>query len=255
MVLAVAMGAISGFIFLVATLFCIQDLDTTLDPPSGFPFIEVVQNIVGLKGAAVLIALFIFNGFGQGISIVTSSSRLTWSFARDRGLPFGDYFSYVDPYWEVPARSLILQGVIINLVGLLYLFSSTTLDAILSVSTIALTISYAIPIAVLMVVGRDKLPSGGEFGLGRFGPALNIVSIIYTVITTVFFFFPGSPNPAIADMNFAIAVFGILLIISLGFWVVKGSKSFLRIEDVSDEILYGQGGDEQPRAHDVPEKQ
>ncbi|KAM0303998.1 hypothetical protein ACHAPM_003576 [Fusarium culmorum] len=255
MVMAIVMGAISGFIFLVAVLFCIQDLDTTLDPPSGFPFIEVVQNIVGLKGAAALIALFIFNGFGQGISIVTSSSRLTWSFARDGGLPFGDYFSYVDPYWEVPARSLILQGVVINLVGLLYLFSSTTLDAILSVSTIALTISYAIPIAVLMIVGRDKLPSGGEFGLGRFGPVLNTISIIYTVITTVFFFFPGSPNPAIADMNFAIAVFGILLIISLGFWFVKGNKSFLRIEDVSDDIIYGQGDDKQPSAIDVPEKQ
>jgi amino acid transporter len=254
MVMAIVLGAISGFIFLVATLFCIQNLETTLSPPSGFPFIEVVQNIVGLKGAAVLIALFVFNGFGQGISIVTSSSRLTWSFARDGGLPFADYFAYVDPYWEVPARSLILQGVIINAVGLLYLFSSTTLDAILSVSTIALTISYAIPIAVLMVVGRDKLPSGGEFGLGRFGPALNTVSIIYTVITTVFFFFPGSPNPAFGDMNFAILVFGIMLIISLVFWFVKGNKTFLRIEDVSDHILYGQGEDDQPRTVDVPEK-
>ncbi|KAM0343018.1 hypothetical protein ACHAPU_008919 [Fusarium lateritium] len=254
MVMAVVMGAISGFMFLVACLYCIQDLTTTLDPPSGFPFIELVQNIVGLKGAAALIALFIFNGFGQGVSIVTSASRLTWSFARDRGLPYGDYFSYIDPYWQVPARSLILQGVVINLVGLLYLFSSTTLSAILSVSTIALTISYAIPIAVLMVVGRDKLPSGGEFGLGRFGPALNIISIIYTVITTVFFFFPGSPNPAIADMNFAIAVFGIMLIVSLVFWVIKGRKSFLKIEDLTDHVLYGQGEDNQPGGVDFSEK-
>ncbi|KAJ4256772.1 hypothetical protein NW762_008868 [Fusarium torreyae] len=254
MVMAVVMGAISGFIFLVACLFCIQDLDTTLDPPSGFPFIELVQNIVGLKGAAVLIALFIFNGFGQGVSILTSASRLTWSFARDGGLPYGQYFSYVDPYWQVPGRSLILQGVIINLVGLLYLFSSTVLEAILSVSTIALTISYAIPIAVLMAVGRGKLPSGGEFGLGRFGPALNTVSIIYTVITTVFFFFPGTPDPVISDMNFAIVVFGIMLVISLGFWVVKGRKSFLKIEDLSDDVLYGEGDDDQPREAEVPEK-
>ncbi|KAG5769975.1 hypothetical protein H9Q69_001323 [Fusarium xylarioides] len=254
MVLAIVMGAISGFIFLVACLFCIQDLATTLDAPSGFPFIEVVQNVVGLKGGAVLIALFTFNGFGQGVSILTSASRLTWSFARDQGLPYGDYFAYVDPYWQVPARSLILQGAFINILGFLYFFSSTTLSAILSVSTIALTISYAIPIAVLMAVGRDKLPAGGEFGLGRFGPALNIISIIYTVITTVFFFFPGSPNPAIGDMNFAIVVFGVMLVIGLGFWVIKGRKCFLKIEDLSDHVLYGQGDDEQIRTEGLTEK-
>ncbi|RSL73421.1 hypothetical protein CEP53_000764 [Fusarium sp. AF-6] len=240
MVMAVVLGAISGFVFLVASLFCIQDLSAVLDPSSGFPFIELVQSTIGLKGAAALIALFIFNGFGQGISVVTSTSRLTWSFARDRGFPYGAYFSYVDPYWQVPGRALILQTVIINLVGLLYLFSSTTLEAILSVSTIALTISYAIPIAVLMTVGRDKLPPGGQFGLGRLGPVLNTVSIIYAAITTVFFFFPGTPNPAPVDMNFAIAVFGIMLVIALGFWVVKGRKSFLQIEDVSEDILYAQ---------------
>ncbi|KAF4452968.1 hypothetical protein F53441_4199 [Fusarium austroafricanum] len=254
MILAIIMGAVSGFLFLVAALFCIQDLATVLDSPSGLPFVELVQSVVGPTGACVLIALFTFNSVGQGVSCATSSSRLTWSFARDGGLPYADYFTYVDPYWQVPARALILQGVIINLVGLLYLFSSTTLSAILSVSTITLTISYAIPIAVLMVVGRAKLPSGGEFGLGRFGPVLNTISIVYTIITTIFFFFPGSPNPAAANMNFAIAVFGIMLIISLGFWVVKGRKTFLKLEDLTDAVLYGQGEDGQPGNVEFPEK-
>jgi hypothetical protein len=55
-------------------------------------------------------------------------------------------------------------------------------------------------------------------------------------------------------MNFAIAVFGIMLIIALIFWVVKGRKAFLKIEDLSDDILYGQGEDDQPRAVDFSEK-
>ncbi|KAF5021739.1 hypothetical protein F66182_6189 [Fusarium sp. NRRL 66182] len=254
MVLAVVMGAISGFIFLVAALFCIQDISAVLNPSTGFAFIELTQSTVGLTGGAVLIALFIFNGFGQGVSIVTSASRMTWSFARDRGLPFGDYFAYVDPYWQVPGRALVLQAVIINIIGLLYLFSSTALEAILGVSTITLTISYAIPIAVLMAVGREKLPAGGEFGLGKFGPFLNVVSIIYTIITTVFFFFAYTPNPTPADMNYAIAVFGVVLIVSLVFWLVKGRKSFLQIEDISDEVLDGQGEEGRPGTAEFVEK-
>ncbi|KAF4970416.1 hypothetical protein FZEAL_10040 [Fusarium zealandicum] len=254
MIMAVVLGAISGFLFMIACLFCIQDLDTVLDPPSGFPFIELVQSTVGLNGAAVLIALFIFNGFGQGISVMTSASRLTWSFARDRGLPYGAYFSHVDPYWQVPGRALILQAAVITLVGLLYLFSSTALEAILGVSTIALTISYAIPIGVLMAVGRENLPSGGEFCLGKIGPILNGVSIVYSIITTVFFFFPGTPSLAPADMNYAIAVFGVMLIIALGFWVVKGRKSFLQTEVLSDHVIYAQGGGEQQETQEAREK-
>lgn len=238
MYLAVIFGAASGWLFMLMCIFCIQDLELLLDPPSGQPFIELIADVVGLKGAAVFIALFTFNGMGQGISVLTSASRLTWSFSRDGGIPFGRYFAYVDPYWVAPVRSLWLQCAIISLVGVLYLFANTVLQAILSVSTIALTISYAMPIVALMAAGRDALPSGGTFRLGKFGPVANWVSVIYCVITTIFFLFPSAPNPSPADMNYAIAVFGVMLVVSLGFWFVQGKRTFMRLSDVPEQVLY-----------------
>lgn len=229
MYLAVICGAASGFFFMIACLFCIQDFDRVLDAPTGFPFLEVLCECLGLTGGAVVASLFIFNGFGQGMSVLTSASRLTWGFARDGGLPFGSYFSYVDPVWKVPARALWLQCLIVSLIGILYTFSNTVLAAILSASTIALTISYAIPIAVLLVVGRDKMPPRA-FSLGRFGPVANWISLLYCVITTVFFFFPGGPNPEPSDMNYAIAVFGIMLVIALLSWLAIGRVMYLKTE-------------------------
>ncbi|KAM5358989.1 hypothetical protein ACJZ2D_014814 [Fusarium nematophilum] len=233
MYLSVICGAVSGFLFMVACLFSIQDLDQVIDSPTGFPFVEVLQNALGLTGGAVLTALFIFNGFCQGISVLTSASRLTWGFARDGGLPWPLYFAHVDPTWKVPIRALWLQCLVISLIGVLYLFSNTVLTAILSVSTIALTISYAIPIIVLLVVGRDKLPPR-EFSLGKFGPVANWISVGYCAITTVFFFFPGGPSPTPSDMNYAIAVFGIMLVVSSLFWAIKGHGTYLRTKDSTD---------------------
>ncbi|KAI8674397.1 hypothetical protein NCS57_00337000 [Fusarium keratoplasticum] len=230
MYLSVICGAVSGFLFMVACLFGIQDIDQVIDSPTGFPFVEVLLNSLGLAGGAALTALFIFNGFGQGISVLTSASRLTWGFARDGGLPYPSYFSYVDPTWKVPARALWLQCLIISLIGVLYLFSTTILTAVLAVSTIALTVSYAIPIVVLLVVGRDKLPPR-TFSLGKFGPVANYISVVYCAVTTVFFFFPGGPNPTSTDMNYAIAVFGIMLLLSLLFWVTLGKNTYLRTVD------------------------
>lgn len=240
MYLAIICGWASGWVFMVICLFCIQDVDRVLD--SDLPFIDLVEECVGRTGAAVFIGLFIFNGLGQGISILTSASRLTWSFARDGGMPFFGYFAQVDPYWKAPVRSLWLQAVIIIIVGVLYLFANTVLSAIFSVSTIALTISYAIPISIVLIKGRKVLPPGGEFSLGKWGPFVNWVSMAYCITTTIFFFFPPEPNPAPSDMNYAIAVFGVMIVVSLAFWFIKGKKSFMQTSEMAD-VLYANGSD------------
>lgn len=235
-------GAVTGFVFMMVCLFCIQNVGKVIDSPTGQPFMELTQETVGLTGAAVLMALFIMNGLGQAISIMTTASRLTWGFARDGGLPFSGYLTKLDPYWKAPVRALWFQGSLIALVGVLFTFASTVLNAILSVSTIALTISYGFPIATVMVQGRDKLPPGGHFHLGKFATPANWVSIIYCCITTVFFFFPTGPNPSPSNMNWAIAVFGIMLVIALGFWLLTGRRTYLNTEESFGAVIQAQEG-------------
>lgn len=232
--LSVLMGAVTGFLFMVVCLFTIQSQDAVEN--ADLPFQEIVLEAVGLQGAAVLLVLFIFNGVGQAISIMTTGSRLTWGFARDGGLPWHRRLARISHTWHTPVWALLVQGFLVALVGVLYLFSNEVLTAILSVSTIALTISYAMPIVALLVVGRDKLPSS-PFRLGRTGFLINVVSVVYCVITSIFFFFPGDPDPAISDMNWAIAVFGVMLVVSLGFWVVQGKQSYLRTEDAMFRVI------------------
>lgn len=242
--LSVLVGAITGWLFMACCLGSIQSLDDVIN--ADYPFIQLCLETMGLTAAATLLSLFVISGVGQNIGLTTTSSRLTWGFARDGGIPWHHFFAKVNDTWRVPARAIWGQCAIISLVGVLYLFANTVLEAILSVSTIALTISYAIPILTLMIVGRDKIPTNIPFHLGRFGMPCNIISLIYCTVTTVFFFFPGEPNPDPADMNWAIAVFGIMLIISIGFWFLKGSKSYLRTNDAMFKIVTGQ----QEESHD-----
>ena len=234
MYLAVLSGALSGGLFMVVCLFCIQDLDSLLS--SDTPFIQLITDTIGLSGGATLIVLFVFNGLGQGVSILTTASRLSWGFARDGGLPWSAYLSSVNSTWKVPLRMVWANGFIVALIGILYLFSNTVLLAILSVSTIALTISYGMPILTLLIVGRANLPPG-QFNLGRWGYVVNWISVSYCAVTTVFFFFPSSPNPAPADMNYAIAVFGVMIIIALVFWFFRGKRTYLRTDGAMLEIF------------------
>ncbi|RMJ24961.1 hypothetical protein PHISP_04159 [Aspergillus sp. HF37] len=233
--MAVLFGALTGFIFMVVCLFCIQDLDTLMQ--ASLPFIGLMVNTVGREGGAALIVLFTFNGIGQAISVITTSSRLTWGFSRDGGLPWSRYLSHVDHVWQAPVRALWAQSIIISLVGVLYFFSTTALSAILSTSTVALTISYIIPILVLVTRGRDRLVAG-PFHLGRWGLLINWVSIIYCAITTVFFLFAYSPHPTPSTMNYAIAVLGVMLVISIAFWFIQGNRTYLQTEESRADMIY-----------------
>ena len=229
MYLAILSGAGTSFVFMIICLFCLQDEAKIANHPSGLPFIGLAQQTVGLQGGAALIALFTFISIGQNISVATTATRMTWGFARDGGFPWSRYFSHVSPTWKAPIRATWAQGILTALVGVLYLFSTTVLVAIVSVSSIALMISYAMPIVTLLIVGRDKLDPG-PFHLGRWGRSLNCISVVTCTVATVFFFFPGSPNPNGRDMNYAIAVFGVMMAVALGFWVLRGRRTYLMLD-------------------------
>ena len=69
----------------IAILFCIGDLEAATNTEYVYPFIEVlVQAIHSTAGSAVISAILIVVDLGLVIGVVAASSRMLWSFARDR---------------------------------------------------------------------------------------------------------------------------------------------------------------------------
>jgi amino acid transporter len=77
-------------------------------------------------------------------AIMTASSRMSYAFARDRGLPFSRYFSIMHKS-GVPIPAVLLSTVCVIVFGCIYLGSNSALNAILSSSVVFLNISYSIP--------------------------------------------------------------------------------------------------------------
>ena len=87
-----------GFGMLVATLFCIGNVDEVLSTPTDFPFMAIFQQAVGsLSGASTMAAIVTILNVCSTFSYVATASRMTWSFARDRGTPGWKYLSKVCP--------------------------------------------------------------------------------------------------------------------------------------------------------------
>lgn len=71
-------------------LFCTGNLETVLDTPTGYPFMEVFyQATNSLLGSLTMCTIVIVNFSLSMVGMLAETSRQLWSFSRDKGVPGG----------------------------------------------------------------------------------------------------------------------------------------------------------------------
>lgn len=85
-----------GFVMVISFSFTLGSVTDIITTPTGYPFIQVFFNATNsYVGTSFMTAILIVNITSASISTVATASRQTWSFARDRGLPFSSFIAHV----------------------------------------------------------------------------------------------------------------------------------------------------------------
>lgn len=115
--------------------------------------------------------------------------------------------------------------------------SDVALNAILSVSNAALVFSYLCSIGCVRLKrlrGEPLLPR--RWSLGWWGGPINDIAIGFLIISLIFSFFPIYPMPTLADMNWAILIFGAVAILAFTHYAIYGRKQYIApVELVKEE--------------------
>ncbi|KAJ5625824.1 Amino acid/polyamine transporter I [Penicillium lagena] len=217
-----------GFAIVLAFLFCIGDVGKAMNSATGYGFIEVFFNATQSHAgasvmAAIPTALVICASFG----FLASASRLTWAFARDRGLPFSKFLSHLSYDHAIPFRAVILCATLTGCICIINVGSTAAFNAIISLTTAGLFTSYEIAIVLMFLkkIKGEHIPYG-PWTLGPFGIAINIASICFLTIAIFFSFFPQGLPVTPANMNWSIVVFSGELILGLLWYAVYGRKVY-----------------------------
>lgn len=238
-----------GFVFLLVILFCIGNVDEALNPKFIFPSIGLFREVTkSVQAATIMQSGISLIGLLSSIGVITSVSRLTWSFARDGGLPFSAYFAHVstrkqmdsmnrtngtwkvDRERRVPKRSILLVCTVVVILSLINIGSRKALGAILALSTSSLYVSYLIPV-VMMVVRRLDTSRGpiafGPWTLGRYGMAINVFALVFGVFVCIFVPFPTQIPVTAKNMNWSGPVFLGVCVLLLADWVFRARKTYV----------------------------
>ncbi|EXJ79521.1 hypothetical protein A1O3_07800 [Capronia epimyces CBS 606.96] len=223
-------GVGSTFPFIIAMLYCISDLTAVLETPTGQPIYELWYQATGSKAAAtVFMFILLIGGFFAMNGCQQTASRLTWAFARDNGLVFSKHLGRVSKRLQVPVWAIIVNGVVVFIMGCIYLGSSTAFNALIGTGLVIGQFTYAIPAALLLYHKRSSavLPPGRYFKLpGVFGWICNILTVTWAVIVLIFFDFPTSLPVTGSTMNYTCVVLGCMAFFGLINWFVHAKRHY-----------------------------
>ena len=132
--------------------------------------------------------------------------------------------------------------IISSILALINIGSTTAFNAFISLVIAAFYSTFLIS-ACALLHKRLTTPASemrwGPFGLGPFGTAINIISILYSIIGIFFSFWPPTMTVTAQTMNWSVAVFGGVIVFAIIFWFVHAKKVYTGpiVEIDRDHIL------------------
>ncbi|PGH34788.1 hypothetical protein GX50_02347 [[Emmonsia] crescens] len=222
-------NGILAMIFIVSYIFSIPSVDDALKDPSKFPFIYVFRNAVSTSGVNALTIVILVLVIASNVSFNASASRQTFSFARDKGLPFAEWLSAVHPTKHIPANAILTSCLISILLSLINLGSSVAFHAIISLNVAALMATYIVSISCVLYrrLTHPELLPHARWSLGPVaGPIVNGIGLAYVIFAMFWSFWPGDRHVNASNFNWSIVIFSGIVIISLVMYYVQGRKTY-----------------------------
>ncbi|KAG0303977.1 hypothetical protein BGZ98_006072 [Dissophora globulifera] len=234
---AILTAAIVGWFFLVGITFCITNFDSQIvNPAVGVSLSQIFLDSAGQTWATILILVILVAQFFCGSALTLASSRMVYAFARDGALPLSKYLHRLNKD-KSPVAAVWFNIAFCFILGLPYIWSQTAYSAIVSVNTIASSISYLIPILCRIVLARESFEPG-PFHLGSFSIPIGIVSTVWILVTSILFLCPTIAPVTAQNMNYASVPFVLVIGLCVLYYAVWGRHWFkpggTRIADMGE---------------------
>lgn len=230
--IAIAWGyfsnGIMAAILLIAYLFATPSVEDSLNDATGFPFIYVFREATSVAGVNGLTAITLLPVIFSNILFNASTSRQTFAFARDNGLPFSRWIGKVDPKRKIPANAILLSCIISCALSLINIGSETAFNAIISLNVAALMYTYIV--SIICVIYRkiwhpNTLPHR-RWDMGRAGLAVNIIGLLYCCFALFWSLWPSERHVTRENFNWSVVIFVGVFIMSLLMYIVSGRKKY-----------------------------
>ncbi|KAJ7802584.1 choline transport protein [Mycena olivaceomarginata] len=218
----ILLGALTGFVYAVALMFSITDLDAVLTSNGSFPLAVVYAQATGNKaGTFGLLLIVLLSVMPANIGGFITTGRIYWALARDNVTPFSSFFSQASALLSCPVPATVFCAILTTAFGAVQLGSKTALADLGGSFIILSTTSYAMAILPHLLSGRKNVPQG-PFWMGRAGFFVNTMSVLLIVFTNVIFCLPYALPATVPAMNYNSVILIGCVALTRFWWIIHG---------------------------------
>ena len=218
--LSVAVSAVVGYALLLVLTWSIPKGDVAATANDAYPVLQVAYGNLPVALAHVVAVIIGVAMWLCGLASITSMARMWYAFARDDGMPGARLLKRVHPTLRTPVWSIVVTSALAVLITIY----AAAYSVVTSISTITLYLAYVIPI---WLNWRNRRRRRGEYAtratapwsLGRLGPAINAIAIVWVLVISVVFALP--PNELVL---WTMVLLGALIAL---YWVLSARGRFV----------------------------
>jgi len=211
-----------GILLIVTVCFAIPDLQAALDDPSGYPFLWAMRHGLSRPAPTVLTSGILILIFASNVSYLASTARESFAFARDQGFPFSGWLGTIDDDLGIPRNALLFTFGITVALSLVNIGSDTAFNAIISLNTSAIMLSYTVSIGCVLwrrIKHPETLPLA-RWSLGRWGVIVNVLGVSYSSWAFFWSLWPIERKWEADKFNWASVMFvGVTVSSAVDFWL------------------------------------
>jgi amino acid transporter len=209
--LTIYVGGIAAMWVCLALVLAVPDVAAVLDGRDKDPVVTILRTAMGDTGLRAVIAIVTVSFVSALLSLQAAASRLLFAYARDEMLVGSEYLRHLSPGRHIPARALMVSGIIPVLISISALWLQNAIATIISFASVGIYLAFQmIVIAALVARLRGWKPAGG-FTLGAWGWPVNLTALAYGLGAIVNMSWPRSPgDPWFSNYGVIVTSLGVI---------------------------------------------
>lgn len=213
--MTIYMGAFAAMLVCLALVLAIPDMPAAISGRDADPVVTVLRTAMGPIGLRIVIGIVMVSFISCLISLEAATSRLLFSYGRDRMIAGHDWLSTLSQHTRVPVNALIFAGVVPAIIAITGLFLEKMIQTIVVSAADGIYIAFQmIVLAALIARARGWKPTGA-FNLGGWGWLVNVAALTYGVLAIVNMMWPRNPGTPWYNNYGMVAVWISILVIGI----------------------------------------
>jgi amino acid transporter len=226
--MTIYIGGFAAMLVCLALVLAVPDLGAVLSGKDTDPVTTTLRAAVGAIGLRAVIAVVMVSFFSCLISLEAATSRLLFSYGRDRMIFGSAHLSTLSERTRVPVIALLVAGTVPACIAIAGLFLEEMIKTIIVFGSAGIYVAFQMIVVGALIARAKGWKPSGAFRLGVWAWPVNLAALAYGVLAIVNMVWPRTPQDP-WYRNYGMIV-GTMVVVASGLFYALLFRPYDRLE-------------------------